>query len=214
MSIDKEIQSLRREYNHYKFDEKSALPNPVDQFRIWFEDAVQVSILDPNAFVLATASKDSKPSARMLLLKKYDNRGFSFYTNYSSRKGKDLEENPFGSMLFFWDKLERQVRIKGRVEKLSFEESDEYFQTRPYTTKLGAWASRQSESLASRFTLIRRVAKKMMRYPVNVPLPPFWGGYRLVPDSFEFWQGRDSRLHDRLVYSLDNGIWKIHRLYP
>ena len=214
MSIDKEIQSLRREYNHYKFDEKSALPNPVEQFRIWFEDAINVSILDPNAFVLATSGKNSRPSARMLLLKNYDNRGFSFYTNYSSRKGKDLEENPFGSMLFFWDKLERQVRIEGKVEKLSFEESDEYFQTRPHTTKLGAWASRQSERLPTRFTLIRRVAKMMMKYPVNVPLPPFWGGYRLIPDSFEFWQGRDNRLHDRLVYSSDQGIWKIHRLYP
>lgn len=214
-SLIKILQSLRRDYSSGKFDESVAHENPFEQFRLWFLEVLSSDFVEPNAMVLATASKDGIPSSRVVLLKKFDDKGFVFYTNYQSKKGKDLAENPYASLLFYWDKLERQVRINGRVEKTSFEESEEYFKSRPYLSRIGAWASKQSSPLRSRFTLMREVALLTMKYPVDVPLPPFWGGYRLIPDYFEFWQGRPSRLHDRIAYILQpDGKWKKQRLYP
>ncbi|HPI20507.1 MAG TPA: pyridoxamine 5'-phosphate oxidase [Candidatus Kapabacteria bacterium] len=205
---------LRRDYSTRQFNESVAKDSPFEQFKLWFDEVSTTKFLEPNAMVLSTASKDGKPSSRVLLLKQFDENGFVFFTNYESRKGKELEENPNANILFFWDILERQVRIEGAVIKITKEESEEYFRTRPYKSRLGAWASKQSTPLKTRFTLIREVAKIMARYPLDVPLPPYWGGYRLIPTQFEFWQGRPSRLHDRIQYSLEKNIWKKIRLYP
>ncbi|OGU10302.1 MAG: pyridoxamine 5'-phosphate oxidase [Ignavibacteria bacterium GWA2_35_8] len=215
MQLFESLSNLRRDYTKGSFSEKTAKENPFEQFKLWFEEVLAAEMLEPTAFVLSTSTKDRKPSSRVLLLKQFDEKGFVFYTNYDSRKGKEIEENPNAAILFFWDKLERQIRIEGKIEKISEVESDKYFQTRPYTSKLGTWASEQSSPLSSRFKLIRQVAQFMAKYPVNVPLPPNWGGYRLIPDVFEFWQGRESRLHDRLQYNKnENGKWVITRLYP
>jgi len=204
----------RRDYKKMSFNEDVANDSPFEQFRIWFEQALDSDFLDPNALALSTADKNGRPSSRMVLLKEYDNKGFIFFTNYDSRKGKEISENRYASMLFFWDKLERQIRIEGKLEKISNSESYDYFKTRPYTSRLGAWASKQSSQLSSRFKLMKEVAILMAKYPKDVPLPPYWGGFRLVPDSFEFWQGRESRLHDRIKYDLISGYWKKKRLYP
>lgn len=214
MSVLDTLFELRREYSKDKFDEDSASNNPFSQFEIWFQEAINSNLIEPNAMVVSTVDTNNKPSSRVVLIKKVDERGFVFFTNYSSRKGNEIESNPNGSILFYWDKLERQVRIEGKIEKTSVEESDEYFQSRPYESKLGAWASEQSKVLNSRFKLIRKVAGLVAKYPTHVPLPPFWGGYRLVPEYFEFWQGRPSRLHDRIAYNKENNEWIKSRLYP
>lgn len=214
MSIIESLDNLRKDYTKDSFNEKTALKNPFEQFKVWFGDAVNYPMMEPNAMALSTVNSEGRPSSRIVLLKRYDEKGFVFFTNYESRKGKELERNPYAALLFYWDKLERQVRIEGLTEKISIEESDDYFQSRPYESRLGAWASRQSDVLPSRFTLIREVAKLLMKYPAKVPLPPFWGGYRLKPDVFEFWQGRPSRLHDRIRYSKRGELWVIDRLYP
>lgn len=211
----KDIAGIRHDYGKFKLDEKTIAKDPFILFEKWFDEAVQGEFVDPNAFALSTVAANGRPSSRIVLLKGYDKNGFVFYTNYQSRKGNEIAETDFASILFFWDKFERQIRIEGKIEKVSPEESDKYFQSRPYSSRLGAWASEQSQVLKSRFTLMRKVAKLMIQHPVNVPLPPFWGGYRLVPDAFEFWQGRESRLHDRFRYVLEeNGEWKIDRLSP
>ncbi len=197
-----------------RFNESYADPNPFAQFKRWFDEACNSEIIDANGFSLATADRNGAPSSRMVLLKEYDERGFVFYTNYGSRKGKDLAQNPIASALFYWKELERQVRIEGAVEKVSKERSEEYFFTRPLESRLGAWASKQSRPLQSRFSLLRRVAGYAVKYPVNPPLPPHWGGYRIVPARFEFWQGRESRLHDRFEYLLEGDVWNSRRLYP
>ncbi len=214
MPLFKTISDLRREFKYDKFDIDNADKDPFIQFQLWFDEAVKAGFLDPNAMVLTTSSTDGKPSSRYVLLKKFDENGFVFYTNYESRKGRELEENPNAFLLFYWDKLGKQVRIEGKCEKVSAEESDEYFQTRPYESRLGAWASHQSRELKSRFSLLRDVARLMAKYPKHVPLPPYWGGYRLRPELFEFWQGRESRLHDRLQYTKSGSGWNIERLYP
>lgn len=214
MSIFESLDNLRKDYTKDSFTEKTALKNPFEQFKLWFDDAVNYPMMEPNAMALSTVSSDGRPSSRIVLLKRYDEKGFVFFTNYESRKGKELEKNSYASLLFYWDKLERQIRIEGKTEKISSEESEDYFQSRPYESRLGAWASKQSQVLPSRFTLIREVAKLLVKYPAKVPLPPFWGGYRLKPDMFEFWQGRPSRLHDRIRYSYRGGLWVIERLYP
>lgn len=214
MSIFESLDNLRKDYTKDSFTEKTALKNPFEQFKLWFDDAVNYPMMEPNAMALSTVSSDGRPSSRIVLLKRYDENGFVFFTNYESRKGKELEKNSYASLLFYWDKLERQIRIEGKTEKISSEESEDYFQSRPYESRLGAWASKQSQVLPSRFTLIREVAKLLVKYPAKVPLPPFWGGYRLKPDMFEFWQGRPSRLHDRIRYSYRGGLWVIERLYP
>jgi pyridoxamine 5'-phosphate oxidase len=192
-------------------------PNPIRQFQTWCAEvrAQGVPEQDVISMTLATAAKDGQPSARVVLLKSFDQHGFVFYTNYQSRKGHDLAENPRASLLFYWSQLWRQVRIEGVVEKISAAESEEYFQSRPLGSKLGAWASNQSEVVANRETLEARFAELEKRFGEQVPRPEHWGGYRLKPTSIEFWQGRDNRLHDRLRYQLaEDGEWMIERLGP
>jgi pyridoxamine 5'-phosphate oxidase len=209
-----DLSNIRRDYSKFSLDINSISPDPFKQFDIWMNDALKGEFLEPTAVAVSTVNKNGRPSSRIVLLKKYNEKGFIFFTNYKSRKGNDISENDFASMLFFWDKFERQIRIEGRIEKVSQKESEEYFESRPYTSKLGAWASNQSQPLKSRFTLMRKVAGLMLKYPSKVPLPEFWGGYILIPDEFEFWQGRESRLHDRFRYQLDGTNWKIERLSP
>jgi len=214
MSIIDSLFDLRRDYLNGQFDDKTADDNPFKQFELWFEQATESGLIEPNAMTVATSTLSGKPSIRVVLIKKVDNNGFVFFTNYDSRKGQEIQKNPQASLLFYWDNLERQVRIEGKIEKVSLEESEEYFKSRPYESRLGAWASKQSTVLKSRFSLMRSVVKLMAKYPGDVPLPPFWGGYRLVPEYFEFWQGRKSRLHDRITYSKQHDSWIKQRLYP
>jgi pyridoxamine 5'-phosphate oxidase len=212
--MSENISDIRRDYKKYSLNRQSLEKDPFLFFKKWLEQAIEQDFYDPTAFALSTVGENGRPSSRMLLLKGYDENGFIFYTNYKGRKGAELENNPFGSMLFFWDKYERQIRIEGKIEKISKEDSEKYFVTRPYTSRIGAWASKQSDILSSRGQLIKEAAMYMIKYPLNVPLPDNWGGYRLIPDEFEFWQGRESRMHDRFKYTLINGIWEISRLYP
>jgi pyridoxamine 5'-phosphate oxidase len=198
------------------FTKASIDPSPIRQFQTWCAEvrAQGVSEQDVISMTLATAAKDGQPSARVVLLKSFDERGFVFYTNYQSRKGKELAENPLASLLFYWPQLWRQVRIEGSVEKISAAESEEYFQSRPLGSKLGAWASNQSQVVEDRETLEARFAELEKRFGEQVPRPEHWGGYRLRPNSIEFWQGRDNRLHDRLRYRLQEDVWLIERLGP
>ncbi len=197
------------------FGKKDAELNPFTQFDIWFKEVLKSGLIEPTAFILATAGKECKPSARTLLLKGYDDKGYTFYTNYQSKKGLELELNNNAAMLFYWPELERQIRIEGTVKKISAEESFEYFKTRPFFSRLGAWASHQSEKIESRSIIIRKVFSYMLRFhSKEIPLPPYWGGYKLEPDYFEFWQGRKNRLHDRISYKLSEGKWEIERLSP
>jgi len=211
---DKDIQNLRRQYSKSTLSVSSVSKDPFKQFEKWFQDVLNSGFLEPNAMTLATASKAGKPSARVVLLKGIHDGGFVFYTNYKSKKGKDIEDNPYGSILFYWDRLERQVRIEGKIEKVSQQESEEYFNTRPYKSRVGAWASKQSTVIESRSAIVREFLKYMMKFKTHVPLPDVWGGYRLIPDSFEFWQGRPNRLHDRVRFTKDKSGWKIERLAP
>ena len=211
---DKDIQNLRMQYSKSTLSVSSVSKDPFKQFEKWFQDVLNSGFLEPNAMTLATASKAGKPSARVVLLKGIHDGGFVFYTNYKSKKGKDIEDNPYGSILFYWDRLERQVRIEGKIEKVSQQESEEYFNTRPYKSRVGAWASKQSTVIESRSAIVREFLKYMMKFKTHVPLPDVWGGYRLIPDSFEFWQGRPNRLHDRVRFTKDKSGWKIERLAP
>lgn len=191
-------------------------PDPIKQFGHWFAAAIAAGIHDANAMVLATATKEGKPSARVVLLKDFDERGFVFYTNYASEKGRELEENPRAALVLYWMEVERQIRIDGTIEKTSREESEQYFHTRPAGAQLGAWASRQSEVIDARRVLDARLEEMSQRFAEGeIPLPPHWGGYRLKPDRIEFWQGRPNRLHDRFRYSRQaDGSWSIDRLAP
>jgi pyridoxamine 5'-phosphate oxidase len=188
--------------------------DPIAQFEKWFEQAIHAGMIEPNAMTLATSTRDGHPSARMVLLKGVDASGFVFFTDYRSRKGAELEANPRVSLCFWWDALQRQVRVTGTVARVSREESEAYFRTRPYGSRIGAWASHQSSPLATRESLEQEVQRLERSHPDDVPLPPHWGGYRVTADSIEFWQGRPSRLHDRIVYTRDLGAWKIGRLSP
>jgi pyridoxamine 5'-phosphate oxidase len=213
--LEKEkIQNLRRQYSKEKLSAKLVNKDPFAQFNKWFSDSLKCGFLDPNAMTVATADKNGKPSARVVLLKGFDEKGFVFYTNYRSRKGKELEQNPFACLLFYWDKLDRQIRIEGKIEKVSKEESEQYFASRPYKSRLGAWASNQSSVIDSRNTIVKEFIKYLVKFGRNVPLPDYWGGYRLVPNVFEFWQGRPNRLHDRVQYTQQKKGWKIERLAP
>ncbi|HBB31916.1 MAG TPA: pyridoxamine 5'-phosphate oxidase [Cyanobacteria bacterium UBA8803] len=214
--MDKRVADLRKEYTLHGLSEADAHPNPFQQFKIWFDQAIAAQLPEPNAMTLATATPDGKPSARMVLLKGYDERGFVFYTNYDSHKGQQLRENPWGAIAFWWVQLERQVRIEGRVEQVSAAESDAYFQSRPQESQLGAWVSPQSQIIESREVLEQRLAQLKKEYEnKQVPRPPYWGGFRVIPSAIEFWQGRPSRLHDRLLYRLlEDGSWIIQRLSP
>lgn len=188
--------------------------NPVKQFAKWYKTVLKSGLKEPTAMTLATASKGGVPSARTVLLKGYDEKGFLFFTNYGSRKGRELSENPFAELLFYWMDLRKQVRISGRVEKVSKEESEKYFKTRPLNSQIGAWVSRQSEIIPDRKFLEEKYKEYSEKYKEDVPLPPFWGGFRLIPERFEFWQGRENRLHDRICYLKKNGEWEIMRLAP
>lgn len=197
-------------------EETSVRSNPIEQFQLWYDEAANANEHDHTAMTLATANTDGAPSARMVLLKAFDERGFVFYTNHESRKGKELDQNKRAALVFWWGSLERQVRIEGRVEHISALESDEYFYSRPKGSRIGAWASPQSKVIPGRETLEEYVRKAEEECSDDfIPRPPFWGGYRVVPSSIEFWQGRPSRLHDRLCYSAnDDGSWRIERLAP
>ena len=205
---------FRRDYARGELLESRALPDPIEQFRAWFADAAGAGVAEPNAMTLATAAPNGVPSARVVLLKGFDARGFVFYTNYTSRKAQELEANPVASLCFFWQPLERQVRVTGRVERVSREESEAYFHSRPVAAQIGAWVSKQSREV-SREKLERRNAELTAKYAgATVPLPDFWGGYRVTPLEMEFWQGRPSRLHDRLLYIRSGDRWEIRRLSP
>lgn len=209
-----DIASLRKSYEKAALDEEACADVPIDQFDRWMQEALASELPEPNAMTVATVGPEQRPSTRIVLIKGYDARGIVWYTNYESRKGRQLAANPYAALQFHWVELERQVRIEGRVEKTSAEESDAYFASRPLASRIGAWASEQSTVIASRTTLVTRAAEFGLRYGLNPPRPPHWGGFRLVPDYFEFWQGRPSRLHDRIVYRLSEGRWRKERLAP
>ena len=209
------ISEIRQEYTKFSLDITDVSSTPFIQFKEWFETAIKSELFyDPTSFILSTCGKDMIPTSRVLLLKGFDENGFQFFTNYSSKKGKNLSENPNASMLFFWDKLERQVRINGIISRLNDSESEKYFNSRPYESRIGAIASEQSSELNSKVDLENKIKELKIKYPSNPPRPINWGGYNLVPNSFEFWQGRESRLHDRIIYTLNEGNWIINRLYP
>jgi pyridoxamine 5'-phosphate oxidase len=210
------VQDLRREYSQSSLDEAAVDPDPICQFHRWFDEAVAAEVPDPHAMALATSTPEGRPSVRIVLLRGYDERGFTFFTNYESRKGCELEANPRAALGFYWHELDRQVRIEGPVERVSTEESDAYFRSRPAGSRLGAWASRQSEVIPGREALEEAFRQFERQFPGGeVPRPEFWGGFRVVLESIEFWQGRPDRLHDRLRYRKGaDGGWRIERLSP
>ncbi|HWJ22211.1 MAG TPA: pyridoxamine 5'-phosphate oxidase [Gemmatimonadaceae bacterium] len=210
-----DLASLRRSYARASLGEGDVAADPIAQFLAWFDDAQAAELREPNAMTLATATPDGAPSARIVLLKGVDERGFVFYTDYRSRKGDELAANPRAALVFHWAELERQVRVTGTVARVSREESEAYYRTRPVGSRIGAWASHQSRPIAGRAELEAREAELARRYADgDVPLPPHWGGYRVAPETVEFWQGRPSRLHDRLRYVREDGGWRVERLSP
>ena len=214
MQENHDLKNMRLSYEQDQLLESSINKNPFKQFRIWFDKVVHEKIVEPNAMTLATVSKIGIPSARVVLLKEFDETGFTFFTNYLSRKGKDLSENPNAAILFWWKEFERQVRIEGKIEKISKQESEKYFNVRPLKSRYGALTSNQSEVVENREVLEKRFADLEKQFGENPPMPENWGGYKLVPNKFEFWQGRESRLHDRIVYEKTENDWKIYRLQP
>lgn len=211
-----DIASIRKEYTQAELDESSVQKNPFDQFEKWFQEALDSKIIEPTAMVLSTVNLEGQPFQRTVLLKTFDKKGFVFYTNYESRKANHLKNNPKASLLFPWYSLERQVAITGEVEKVSLKESLKYFLSRPEGSQLGAWVSNQSEVITSRNILETKLAQMKQKFKDGkIPLPDHWGGYRVIPDSIEFWQGRKNRLHDRIYFQKEkNASWKISRLAP
>jgi pyridoxamine 5'-phosphate oxidase len=210
------IADIRTDYKRHTLDEQVTAADPLDQFRVWFDEALAARVLEPNAMTLATADNEGRPSARIVLLKGITDEGFVFFTNYESRKGSQLRFNPYASLVFFWPELERQVRVEGRVDKVAERDSYEYFMSRPFDSRIGAWASQQSTVISGRDVLEQHFAELRERYQDgNVPLPPFWGGYALSPERVEFWQGRPGRLHDRILYTREETEgWRKERLAP
>lgn len=209
-----DLAAIRQEYSRHSLSPEDCLEDPLAQFSRWLDEAMAAKVAEPTAMHLATAAPDGRPSGRVVLLKGIEQRRFVFYTNYESRKGRQLTANPFAALTFFWPELERQVRVEGRVEQLPADASDAYFASRPYQSRIGAWASAQSEVLDSTRTLLARAAKFAAQYLTGVPRPSNWGGYGLLPDRLEFWQGRPSRMHDRVLYLHEGNDWKKERLYP
>ena len=209
-----DLADLRRDYARESLSERDVAADPIVQFEKWFTQAQGAGSVEANAMTLATSTRGGHPSARIVLLKGFDERGFVFFTDYRSRKGTELESNPNVSLCFWWGELQRQVRITGTVARASREESEAYYRTRPHGSRIGAWASHQSAPLASREPLESEVKRLEQKYPDDVPLPPHWGGYRVAPETVEFWQGRPSRLHDRIVYAREGSAWRIGRLSP
>ena len=208
------IADLRKSYERSELDESASLADPLAQFELWLQQAISGEIPEPNAMTLATVGADGRPSTRVVLIKGCDARGIVWFTNYQSRKGRELAVHPFAALQFHWVELERVVRIEGRVEQVDAAESDAYFKSRPLDSRIGAWASPQSEVISSRGVLVANAAKYGAKFLLNPPRPPHWGGYRLLPERWEFWQGRKSRLHDRLQYRLQDGVWIRERLAP
>ena len=208
------LADLRKSYMKGSLSEEDVKANPIDQFHIWFDQAQHAELPEPNAMTVASVDANGKPSARVVLIKEVTQDGFVFFTNYESRKGQALTANPHAALLFFWPELERQIRIEGSVSKLSAEESDAYFHSRPLDSRIGAWASPQSQVITSRTQLVTKAAEFALKFALNPPRPPHWGGFRVKHEVLEFWQGRPSRLHDRIQYVLEDGQWKIQRLAP
>lgn len=209
-----DIAQLRKSYERAALDEESSRADPLQQFQQWLAEALAARLPEPNAMTLATVGEDGRPSTRVVLIKGVDERGIVWFTNYQSRKGRELAANPQAALQFHWVELERVVRIEGRVSPVDAAESDAYYASRPLDSRIGAWASPQSEVIASRAVLVANAARYAAQYLMNPPRPPHWGGFRLHPDRFEFWQGRPSRLHDRLRYRLQDGAWLRERLAP
>ncbi|ARE75974.1 pyridoxamine 5'-phosphate oxidase [Streptomyces virginiae] len=208
--------TMRKQYRSEIVDEGSLAENPMDQFALWFQQAADSRLFEPNAMVVSTATPDGRPSSRTVLMKQFDGRGFVFFTNYASRKGRELAENPHVALLFPWHPIARQVIVTGTAARIGRDETAAYFRSRPHGSQLGAWASEQSSVIGSRGELDRRYAELEARYPEGeqVPVPPEWGGLRVFPEAVEFWQGHENRLHDRLRYALDGEKWRVERLCP
>ncbi|MCY4744284.1 pyridoxamine 5'-phosphate oxidase [Pelomonas sp. UHG3] len=208
------LSDFRKSYELGALDEAEAADGPLALFNRWMDEAIAHDVSEPTAMTVATVAASGRPSTRVVLLKGCDARGMVWFTNYDSRKGEELAGNPFAALQFHWVEMERVVRIEGRVEKTSAQESDDYFKSRPLDSRLGAWASPQSRIISSRAVLVANAAKAAVEHGLNPERPPHWGGYRLVPDRYEFWQGRRSRLHDRLAFTLDGAAWRRDRLAP
>lgn len=209
-----DLHNIREEYTKRVLSQQDCAADPITQFEQWQNEAITAQVNEPTAMNVATVGEDGRPSSRIVLLKEVNAEGFVFFTNYHSHKGQDIAHNPFVALNFFWPELERQVRVEGQVEKIAPAQSDEYFASRPYTSRVGAWASEQSAVISGYKTLLAKAALIAAKHPLNVPRPPYWGGYLVRPTLVEFWQGRPSRLHDRIRYRLDNGGWIRERLSP
>lgn len=215
MTDNLNISNLRRSYSLKELDEKSVFTDPIEQFAVWMKEAIDAKLLEPNAMILSTSDKNGIPASRTVLLKEFNKAGFVFFTNYESEKSKQMKQNPNAALLFLWNELERQVRINAKVETVSKEDSKKYFHSRPRESQLGAWASKQSSVLENRDVLVKRFEEAKEKFDgKEIPLPPFWGGFRLIPNKIEFWQGRQNRLHDRIRYRLEIKKWIIERLSP
>ena len=212
--MDPRIADLRKSYERAELDEQAAHADPLRQFETWLQQAIDGQVPEPNAMTLATVGADGRPSTRVVLVKGVDARGIAWYTNFNSRKGQELAGNPFAALQFHWVELERVVRIEGRVERVADAEADAYYASRPLDSRIGAWASPQSQVIGGRTVLVAQAARYAAQFALHPPRPPHWGGFRLVPDRWEFWQGRKSRLHDRLRYRLDGSAWVRERLAP
>lgn len=209
------LNNIRREYKLNKLSEETVHKSPFIQFENWFNQVMKMGLIEPNAMILATVDKKAKPSVRVVLIKGIGNRGITFFTNYKSRKGQELSQNSSAALLFYWAELERQVRIEGKIRKIPKAESQRYFDTRPVESRIAAWASEQSKKIPDREYLEKRIKEFEKKFTgKKIPVPPNWGGFRLVPDYFEFWQGRENRLHDRICYKKVNKNWRIFRLAP